>query len=135
MLYNISFTLFYLSLFNRFVIIKKGKFVGPLGFWWWLYFIWTNVFFRDCLQVNIQSWLRSLMVPMIWSMNMYSWKESKEVRRDISLRMSNVDRRSTIPQVWWSNAAGIWRLYTVPRLESEDNAPAGILIIIIFSDF
>ena len=38
------------------------------------------------------------MVPMTWSMNMYSSKESKEVRRDISLRKSNVDNRSTVPK-------------------------------------
>ena len=31
-------------------------------------------------------------------MNVYSSKESKEVRKGISLRMSNVDRRSTIPK-------------------------------------
>ena len=54
--------------------------------------------FRDCLQVNIRSRLRSLMVPMTWSMNVYLSKESKEVRKGISLRMSNVDRRSTVPK-------------------------------------
>ena len=54
--------------------------------------------FRDWLQINIRSWLRSLMVPMTWSMNMYSSKESKEVRKGILLRMSNIDMRSIVPK-------------------------------------
>ena len=31
-------------------------------------------------------------------MVVYSLKESKEVRKGMSLRMSNVDRRSTVPK-------------------------------------
>ena len=90
--------------------------------------------FRDCLQVNIRSCLRSLIVPMTWSMNMYSSKESKEVRKGISLRMSNVDRRSTVPKfddltkLKFGNSAVFpdWSLKKIRMLE---------ILIIMFSDF
>ena len=66
---------------------------------------------------------------------MYSSKESKEVRKGISLRMSNVDRRSTVPKFDDLTLLEIGDCALFPDWKSGYNTSAGILIIIIFSDF
>ena len=49
---TLVYSILFLSLFEKFVIIKKGEFVGPLEFWWWLHF--SKYVFRDFVQVDIR---------------------------------------------------------------------------------
>ena len=65
---------------------------------------------------------------------MYLSKESKEVRRSISLRMSNVDRRSTVPKFDVITLLEFGNCILFPD-RSQNNTSAEIMIIIMFSIF
>ena len=66
-------------------------------------------------------------------MNMYSSKEFKKVRKGISLKMSNVDKRSTIPKFDDLAKLENGKSAVFPNWSLKRNTSIEILII-IFSD-